>query len=102
MSAVADGHVGAETLPGPPIFDAAGQDERVVDPHGESSLHGDDELSIPTGRKVRLGVKNAVLHLLVGHGEAAVLLYREHVRDVPAHRVRAPGCRPGPWTLGRI
>ena len=94
VPALGHAHVRPEALPRPPLLDVAREDGRVVDPHLDGALHGDDELAVAARREERLGVEDAVLHLLVGRGEAAVLRRRQHVRDAPAHRIRGPRDRP--------
>ena len=93
-------HVGPEALPRAPLLRAPRQHLDPVDPHRDGSLNGDDELSIAASGEERLHVEDALLHLLVGFGEASRLADRQEVRRGPTHRVGRPGQGPRAGRLG--
>jgi hypothetical protein len=87
-------YVGAEALPRAPLVHSSFQDRHAVDPDGDCALDGDDEVHVAADCEECLRVKDAVLHLLVRNGKAALLRNGKHVRDAAAHLVRGPRRRP--------
>ena len=101
MTAIRDGHVRPEALPGAPLLRSPRQDPRAVDPHRHRALHRDDELALAARREERLDVEDAVVRLLVRLREAPALRRREDVRHGAAQGIRRPRGRPRGGPLRR-
>ena len=92
-------HRDAEPLPNAPLAEIAHENGRVVDEHGERTLHRDDDVAFVLERQMSFDGKDAVRRLVLRRDHARWLLRLQNLRRVGAKRIGRERVRPRAWFL---